>query len=125
METEQAREEQVTPHATEFTTFDLLANESRLEDQGEVEDIEHEPAEIGESRAIEAKRGRGHPKLVRSGEKGRPRKVYPAQYVQPEEEGRVHREGEDEERRDETNLVLDELIGPAWKKAVTSRYAQE
>ena len=58
----QAREEQVTPQATEFTTFDLLANESRLDDQGEVEAIETEPVEIGENRAIEVKRERGRPK---------------------------------------------------------------
>ena len=73
METEQAQEEQVTPKATQSTTFDLLTNESRLEDQGEVEAIEPEPAEIGENRAIEVKRRRGRPKLVRTGEKGRPR----------------------------------------------------
>ena len=73
METEQAQEEQVTPKATQSTTFDLLTNESRLEDQGEVKAIEPEPAEIGENRAIEVKRRRGRPKLVRTGEKGRPR----------------------------------------------------
>ena len=104
-----------------------------MEDQGEVEDIGPEPADIGENRAIEDKRGRRGPKLARTGEKGRPRKVYPAQCVQPEEEGGVHgKEEEDEEHRDEsdeehheTNLVVDELISPTWEKVVTGPYAQE
>ena len=120
----------------EFTTFDLLANESRLEDQGEVEATELEPAEIGENRAIEVNKRRGRPKLVRTSEKRRPRKVYPAQYVQPEEEGGVHREEEEEEEEDEehrnesdeehheTNLVVDELIGPTqkWKEAMIAEF---
>ena len=54
----------------------------------------------------------------------RPRKVYPAQYVQPEEKGEKHRTKSDGEDH-EINLVVDELIGPTWEKAMTGPYAQE
>ena len=78
-----------------------------MEDQGEVEAIEPELAEIGER-----KEGAWMPKVS---ETWRERKT-------------THREEEDEERRDksdeehlETNLVLDESIGPVLEKAMLQK----